>query len=111
MPITEAQVREWLTAKTAGRNRTSPEQRVAVPGRGARTFPEEALGADDILISSEVQGSVRRTQAYNIPTLAAKIVAQVPGLDQSMTDAAKRDAIKAALPNPYLIALLDELVP
>ena len=102
MPMTEGEVRAWLTAKTAGRNRTMP----AVIGRS-----EETLATDDILVSSEPLGRGRRIQAYNIPRLAAKIVARVTGLDKSMTDAAKRDAIKAALPNRYLIALLDELIP
>ena len=96
----------WLTSKTAGRGRTSP-----AAAQGTRRWPEEVFNADKILISSDIVGGLRRTQIYDIPSLAAKIAARVPALVQSMSDTEKRDAIKAAMPNSYLGALLDELVP
>ncbi len=112
MSMTPAEVETWLRGKTSGRSRTSPEETVTRTREPDRVFPEETLDADSILVSSEIKNrKLRKTTFYSIPKLSGWISTRVPALTTGMSDAAKRDAIKATMPNRILGALLNQLVP
>ena len=70
------------------------------------------LENDRIYIGHTVQsgGRLLRVESYHIPTLVRKILSRIDLSDGLQPDEI-RDAIKAAIPNPKLKALLDELVP
>ena len=100
--LTQERLEAWITARAAGKL----GRRVEEDGF------DVTLEADRIYVGHEVQGAGRmlRIESYHIPSLAAKILSRVD-LSDGLQPGELRDAIKAAVPNPKLAALLDRMVP
>ena len=96
--MTKAQAEAWLRSRAGARlNRTIPEWSYTVR-------------PDWIYVSHEVKGGLNLARSYYIPALIDKVLSRTT-LDTGGTARQRRDAMKAAVPNPSLAALLDELVP